>query len=253
MPSPIRLANYASKYPNASITREDGVLEVVLHTDRKSLVWTIDVHDDLPYLFTEIASDPENKCVILTGTGDAFCAALDHSTFKTDTPRTWDGILYEGQRLLNNFLAINVPVITAINGPALFHAELAVMSDITLAANTALFQDPHFSHGIVPGDGCQIVWSYVLGPNRGRYFLLTGEKLDARRALEYGVVNEVLAKDALMPRARELARQIASKPILTCRYARQALTAQFRRVLLEGIGNGLALQGLAKIDRHFPV
>src|SRR4051812_44351532 len=121
MPSAIRLKDYASKYRNAAITRQDGVLEVVLHTESQSLVWTIDVHDDLPYLFTDIASDPENKCVLLSGTGDAFCGALDHATFNTDTPRTWDNILYEGQRLLNNFLAINVPVITAINGPALYH------------------------------------------------------------------------------------------------------------------------------------
>jgi len=61
-----------------------------------------------------------------------------------------------------------------------------------LAADTALFQDaPHFMSGIVPGDGAHVVWPHLLGPNRGRYFLITGQELNARTAFEYGVVNEV--------------------------------------------------------------
>jgi len=251
MPSSIKFADYATKYKNVAMERRDGILQIKLHTDGKSLVWTLDVHDSLPYLFTEIASDRENKVVILTGAGDAFCNELDHSTFNSRNPEQWDNVWFEGQRLLNNLLAINVPVISAVNGPALFHAEIPVMSDVVLASETAVFKDPHFEVGNVPGDGCTVVWTHVLGPNRGRFFLLTGQELDAATALDYGVVNEVLAPRDLLPRAWELAEKFAAKPFLVRRYTREILTQEYKRLMHAGVGAGLSLQGLAKTNAFF--
>jgi 6-oxocamphor hydrolase len=143
-----------------------------------------------------------------------------------------------------------VPVISAVNGPARIHPEIPVLSDIVLAADTALFQDaPHFMSGIVPGDGAHIVWPYVIGANRGRYFLLTGQELDAKTALAYGAVAEVLPRDRLMSRARELANLIGSQPILARRYTRVALTHRIKRLLDEGLSLGLAIEALAAIDQ----
>ena len=77
-----------------------------------------------------------------------------------------------------NLLNIEVPVISAINGPAWRHGEIPLLSDIVLAADTAAFQDSaHFPNGLVPGDGMHIVMPLLLGMNRGRYFLLTGQTL----------------------------------------------------------------------------
>ena len=74
-----------------------------------------------------------------------------------------------------NFLNIEVPVISAVNGPAWRHSELPLLADIVLAADTAQFQDSaHFTGGLVPGDGMHIVYPLLLGVNRARYFLLTG-------------------------------------------------------------------------------
>ena len=88
----------------------------------------------------------------------------------------------------------------------------------------AEFQDaPHFPNGVVPGDGMHVVWPLVLGANRGRYFLLTGQKLSAREALTLGVGSEIVSRDKLLPRAWGLAEQIAKRPRLTSRYARVAL------------------------------
>jgi enoyl-CoA hydratase/carnithine racemase len=151
--------------------------------------------------------------------------------------------------MMSRLLEIDVPVVAAVNGPALVHAELAVMSDVVIASENAVFQDkPHLEIGQVPGDGVHIIWPAVLGLNRGRYFLLTQQKLSAREAHDLGVVGEVLPRDELLPRAREIARRLAALPPLTGRYTRLVLTQRLRRLVEEGMGYGLALEGLSSLD-----
>ena len=243
---------YRERYENIKLEREDGVLTMTLHTRGDSLIWSARAHEELGFCFTDIGADRDNKVVILTGTGANFCADIDAGSFKLSTASDWDLTFYDGRRLLRNLLDIEVPVISAVNGPARIHPEIPVLSDIVLAAGTALFQDaPHFMSGIVPGDGAHIVWPYVIGGNRGRVFLLTGQELDARTALDYGAVAEVLPRDRLIRRARELANMIAARPILTRRYTRVALTQRIKRLLDEGLSFGLAMEALAAID-HLP-
>jgi enoyl-CoA hydratase/carnithine racemase len=143
-------------------------------------------------------------------------------------------------------MAIEVPVIGVVNGPATVHAELAILSDIVLAADHAYFSDaPHFRYGTVPGDGVHVVWPLLLGANRGRYFLLTGQRISAIEAHALGVVNEVLPAAELHDRAMVLARTLARQPDVTLRYTREALAGPLRKLLLESIPYGLALEGLA--------
>jgi enoyl-CoA hydratase/carnithine racemase len=244
-----KLEDYRDRYKSVRLEREDGILTMQFHTDGGPLVWTSLAHEELSFCFADVGADAENHVVILTGTGESYCAEISFESFDLSTSRAWDTVLYEGRRLLRNLIDIPVPVIAAVNGPALFHPEIPVMSDIVIASESASFQDgPHYPSGIVPGDGAHIVWPHVLGPNRGRYFLLTGQTLDAKTAQEYGAVNEVVPAGQLMARAQEVAKDVAAKPYLTRRYAREVLTQRWKRLLDEGLGFGLALEAHAAVD-----
>lgn len=244
-----KLDDYAAKYEHVRLERQDGILQVTVHTDGDSLVWTGLAHDELAYCFNDIACDPENKVVVLTGIGDSFCGEIDFTKFNLGTPADWAHVIFEGQRLINNLLSIEVPVISAINGAVLVHPELPLLSDITIAAEHATFQDsPHFPSGIVPGDGAHTVWTHILGPQRGRYFLLTDQKLEAKQAQDFGAINEVVASEHVLDRAMELARDIAAKPDLARRYARVVLTREIRRLVQDQLSLGLTHEALAALS-----
>lgn len=250
---PAAFDSYSKRYDHIAMVRdEQGVLELRLHSNGGPLVWGEGPHTELPYCFADVASDRENRVVILTGTGDDFIASIDDSWAGSMTPDRWDTMLQHGTRLIRNHLDIDVPMIAAVHGKAVLHAEMALLCDIVLASETAVFGDPiHFRNGIVAGDGVHLIWPMLLGPNRGRYFLLTGEKIPAKEAKELGVVGEVLPPGDLLPRARELASRLAAKPDLVLRYTRQAITYQLRRELGDGLAYGLALEGLGA-QAHWP-
>lgn len=241
--------DYRNKYENVRMVREDGILEVALHSGGGPLVFNGHVHEALVGAFRDIGDDRENHVVILTGTGNEFCAQITADGFDFFTPTGYDKILREGTKVLENLLDIQVPMIAAINGPLTVHSEWALLCDIVIAAEDAYFQDaPHQAFGVVPGDGMHIVWPEVIGEIRGRYFLLTGQKLSALEAKEQGAVNEVVPREALLPRAWELARHMKKQSPLTLRYTRMALSNRFRRRLQEGLSYGLALEGISAAE-----
>jgi enoyl-CoA hydratase/carnithine racemase len=157
--------------------------------------------------------------------------------------------MWEGIRLVNNLLDIPVPVISAVHGECMVHAQLPMLADIVLASEDAVFQDStHFPKGIVPGDGVQIVWPLIFGANRGRYYLLTGKKITAQEGLDLGLVAEVLPRDRLVPRAWELAEDLATRPPLTLRYSRLLFTQEIKARMHNLLGYGMALEGLGFVD-----
>ncbi|WP_316203980.1 enoyl-CoA hydratase/isomerase family protein [Bradyrhizobium sp. SZCCHNS3051] len=241
---------YKDSFANARLTRsESGVLEVALHTDGGKLIFNGHTHEQFVELFHQIGSDPDNRVVILTGSGDAFMDAISPEGFDFFSPRGYDKIYREGKKVLMNILDIEVPLIAALNGPVLLHSEYVLLADIVLATPETVFQDkPHFDFGIVPGDGVNLLWPEVIGSVRGRYFILTRQILDAQTAKEWGAVNEVVPADRLLARAHEIAESLAALPPLTSRYTRIALTQKLRRIIDEGAGYGLALEGISAAE-----
>ena len=238
--------SYSGDFTHVAMRRVDGILELRFHSDGGPLVWGASPHTELGRCFQVVGSDPANRVIVLTGTGDSFLDQLDDSWVGEMSAPKWERIFTNGKRLLSALLDIEVPVVAAVNGPASVHAELALLSDIVVAADTTYFRDaPHFRYGTVPGDGVQVVWPLLLGPNRGRFFLLTGERIEAEEAKQLGIVGEVVPHAEVVDRAWHWARELAKQSDMTLRYTRAALTHQLKRAVLDNVPFGLALEGLA--------
>ncbi|MBS1878933.1 MAG: enoyl-CoA hydratase/isomerase family protein [Actinobacteria bacterium] len=227
-----------------------GLLEVHLHSGGESLQWNGRAHDEIAEAFGDIARDPDVRVVIVTGTGDTFSGPdAQEAGMPSLSTRQWEHIRWHGERLVMNLLEIQAPVIGCLNGPALRHPEIPLLGDIVLAADDSAVQDTgHFLIGAAPGDGMHIVMPALLGPTRGRYFLITGQKLTAGEAQQLGLVNEVMPREDLLPRARALAAEIATRNPLVLRYTRLLLTHQLKAMCHDLLGYGLALQGLGVVD-----
>ena len=244
------LDEYADKYPSIRMERQNGILQMTFHTDDGPLQWGGSPHKEFSQVFVDVGSDFENRIVIMTGTGDTFTGPQGTAaTTPKRPPKDWDQTYWEGKRILTSLLDIEVPMISAINGPALRHSEIPLLCDIVLASDTAAFQDSgHFMSGLVPGDGMHIVYPLLLGVNRGRYFLLTGQRIEAQEAQELGLVNEVMPQSELLPRAWELAEQMAKNSDIVLRYTRVAMNLVIKRQIHDLLGYGLALEGLGSAD-----
>jgi enoyl-CoA hydratase/carnithine racemase len=246
--------DYTKLFKTADVALgDDGVLTIRLHSRGGPLGWNALPHRELPELFASVAADRDVRVVLLTGTGDRFIDLIPE--FEVGIAKgvasaaVMDDGVFEGNRLLTSLLAIEVPIIAAINGPVDVHAELALLSDIVLCTEETYFQDAaHVPSGLVPGDGVQVLWPMLLGFNRGRYFLLTGEKIPAAEAYRLGLVSEVLPADALMDRALAHARRLAVCNPVFVRNTRLVFLSQLRRAMAADLSAGLALESLASLS-----
>lgn len=250
----LKFEDYSQRYETIAMSRTDGILEVTFHTMGDSLRWSLTAHREMAEAFRFIATDRENRVVIMTGTGQEFCGprALAGATAYSSRPDgdAWEATAFtEARELIGSLLDIAVPVIGVVNGPALRHSEVALLSDIVIASEDATFEDSaHFQlQEFVPGDGVHVVYTMLLGINRARSFLLMGEVIDAAEAKRLGIVAEVRPKDKVLERARELARMLASKPDRLLRYTRALLVHPIKKQMHEHLALGLAVEGLGAL------
>jgi enoyl-CoA hydratase/carnithine racemase len=248
--------DYCRSYRFIKMERRGGILQMMLHTDDGPLQWNLDAQVEFVRAFTEVGADRENRIVILTGTGGEFSGPrLDPNTPFFHGAKLTPGGVHEvfvnARKMVNAVLGIEVPMIAAVNGPAKRHADLALMCDIVIAADDVTFEDTaHFHNGgIVPGDGINIVYTMLMGLNRARYLMLTGQVLNAKEAKDIGLVAELMPREQLLPRAWQLADQLAGKSDMLLRYTRMVLTHPLRKQLDEGLQYFLAMEALSTLDK----
>ncbi|MBS1843637.1 MAG: enoyl-CoA hydratase/isomerase family protein [Actinobacteria bacterium] len=242
--------------------REDGILEARLHTDDGPFQWGLDAQRGLISVMFDINNDPETECLIITGTGTSF---LDEKFNDEDWRRHglkgpftsaqgYDIFYYVQTREPSAFINMNIPVIAAVNGPSVIHAEIALLNDIVICSEETYFSDAHWAGmGIVPGDGVHIFWRELLGPNRGKHFLLTGQKIEAQEALQLGIVGEVLPLDKLNDRAWEIARDVfMNKDRIQRRLTKGLLAQPWKELFAKEQASGLAHESLACME-HWPL
>ncbi len=248
--------DYSRSYRFIKMERRGGILQMTLHTDGGPLQWNLDAQVEFVRAFTDVGSDRENRIVILTGTGNEFSgprldpnAPFFHGAKLS--PAGVHEVFVNARKMVNAALGIEVPMIAAVNGPAKRHADLALMCDIVIAADDVTFEDTaHFHNGgIVPGDGINVVYTMLMGLNRARYLMLTGQVLNAREAKDIGLVAELMPREQLLPRAWQLAEQLAKKNDMLLRYTRMVLTHPLRKQLDEGLQYFLAMEALSTLDK----
>jgi enoyl-CoA hydratase/carnithine racemase len=250
------LSQYAPQFEEiAKLRRENGILEVRLHTDDGPFGWGVEVHRLLIPLLQLIDHDEDNEVVILTGTGETFNASTDVDNYirhgglgRWDSEKLGYDMTYRDQtREVHALLALNVPVVCAINGPIRAHAELALVNDIVLCSDNTWIMDAHWSGlGIVPGDGVHTLFRELLGHNRARYLMYTGTKIGAAEALRLGLVGEVVGPARLLDRSWEIAEQVfMTKSRIQRRLARALLIQPWRELFMREIASGMAHECLA--------
>jgi enoyl-CoA hydratase len=206
----------------------DGAL-VTLTLNRPDKLNAIDgaMLDALSAVLGAIERDPEVRAVILTGAGRAFSAGADIKEWTALSPlefgRSWG---LRGHALFDRLASLPPPVIAAINGIAFGGGlELALCADIRIASDDARFALPEVTIAALPGWGGTQRLPRLIGPGRARQMILTGQPIDAARAEAWGLVTEVLSAEALLPRARELATQIAANAPLAVQASKRLIDA----------------------------
>lgn len=214
-------------------TELDGAtLWVTLDRPERRNAISPEMHDELTPLFRRIAEDRDAKIVVLTGAGDqAFCVGADFGGMQDNLEQGYeDGmpeVMIGSAALVRAQLAIPQPIIAAINGDAIgLGATMALFCDISLMAAEARLADPHVSAGLVAGDGGAILWPMLMGLNRGKEFLLTGDRMDAAEALRLGLVNHVYPRAEVRAAADALATRLAAGPQIALQFNKRLANAE---------------------------
>lgn len=236
------------------VEQREAILTVTLNLpERRNPISDLTMIDALLATMAEADADLGVRAVILTGAGTAFSSGGDlkqmkagvglRATLPAQTRRNYrTGI----QRLPLAFHALEVPVIAAINGPAIGAGlDLACMCDVRIAAKGARFAESFVKVGIVPGDGGAWLLPRVIGFSRATELALTGEMIDADAALACGLVSHVVDDDALMDKAREVAGKIAANPPHAVRMTKRLLREGQTATLANILEMSAAMQSLA--------
>jgi enoyl-CoA hydratase len=213
--------------PRILLERDETILTLILNRPDKLNAIDGAMLDAIEEVLGGLEAERDCRAVILTGAGRAFSAGADIKEWTALTPQefgpNWG---MRGHRLFDRLAALSPPVIAAINGIAFGGGlELALCADLRIAAEGARLGLPEVTIAALPGWGGTQRLPRLIGPGRAKQMILTGQPVEAARAEAFGLVSEVVPVEALMSRARELARQIAANAPLAVRAAKRLVDA----------------------------
>lgn len=212
-----------------------------------------DVVEALEATLMRLDADNSTRVIILTGAGSAFSSGGNLKTMGkpgglgSGTPVATRTQYKRGiQRLPLVLEALEVPVIAAVNGPAIgAGCDLACTCDIRIASEQAVFAESFVRVGLVPGDGGAWLLPRIVGFSKATEMALTGDQLNAQEALAAGLVSRVVPHDQLMPTAIEIARKIEQNPPQVVRMTRKLLREAYGSKLQPVLELSAAMQALA--------
>jgi enoyl-CoA hydratase/carnithine racemase len=224
--------------------------------DVRNALTSTDLVNDIPRTLTWADANPEISVLIMTGEGSAFSAGGNIKTMgeRAKAPpfvleqNYRDGV----QRIPLALERAQIPVIAAVNGPAIGAGfDMANMCDIRLGSTNAQFGETFANLGLIAGDGGSWFLQRLIGYQRAAELTFTGRIVKAEEAKALGILLEVTEPGQLLPRAKELARTIASKPPQAVRYAKRLLKLAQRQHLEEHLDVCAAYQAIChKTEDH---
>ena len=185
------------------------------------------MHEEITKGLREVARDADSSVIVLTGAGRAFCAGGDVSTMDSaegfDSSRA-DPDAVSGEGLVDALIRIDKPVIAMVNGAAVgLGATIALLCDVVVAANDAMFADRHVNVGLVAGDGGAVIWPLLIGPARAKEFLMTGDAVSGVEAERIGLINHAVPREQLVDYTMQLADRLAALPQFAVRATKVAV------------------------------
>ena len=232
-------------------TTLDGehILRVEFNRPERLNALNVTMHSELRDLFLRIADDDDVDVVVLTGRGKAFCVGADFGTMDQNLehgyPDGHPGLMGDSATMARNILAVRQPMIAAVNGDAIgLGATLALFCDITYMAEGARIGDPHVRAGIVAGDGGPVLWPLLIGVNRAKEYLMTGDLLTAADAGQLGLINHVVPAGDLDETVMKMARKLAAGPQIAVRFNKRLVNKDLEERVARLYDLSLALEAI---------
>jgi enoyl-CoA hydratase len=217
-----------------AVSADGGVRVVTLNRPDDLNAANAAMHEGLVRLWGRLEADADARAVVLTGAGRAFSAGGDFAFMRaqhTDTAYRAE-VFEQSRRLVRAMIRFPLPVIAAVNGPAVgLGCSLVVASDIVLMSDRAFLADPHVAVGLVAGDGGTALWPLLTSLVRAKEYLFTGDRIPAPLAVEIGLANRVVAHDDLLDEALALARRLSDMPAQALRDTKRALNAHVAKAV----------------------
>lgn len=233
-------------YQCIAVEREGRLLKLTLDNPPMNS-WSERLHRELASIFYDVQLDPDSDVVLLTGSGKVFSAGGDVPLMQSriDNPQLMVRKNLEMKRIVFSLLELEKPMVCRINGDAIgAGATLALLSDITVAVDTARIGDPHVRMGYVTGDGSAAIWPQLIGYARAKEFLLTGALMSARDAERYGLINYAVPADQLDAKVAEFTTALVNGATKAIRWSKTVINIPLRALAHSMLDAGLAYQTL---------